>query len=105
MPKDRPPRFFASPTERHDAVAISRIAACNPFLPERIELEREALEVEFDESGADWNLSERCAFLRDRNRVFHQRFIVHHKSVSFESGEDCKAAAAIQRRVKGVRLC
>jgi transcriptional regulator with AAA-type ATPase domain len=56
MPKDRPPRFFASPTERRDALAIARIAACNPFLPERIELERLALGDEFDESGADWNL-------------------------------------------------
>lgn len=48
--------FFASSTERHSAEAIARIAACNPFLPERISLEREVLGREFDESGARWNV-------------------------------------------------
>ncbi len=37
------------------AVAISRLVYCNPFLPERIEAEREALGHDFTEHGADWN--------------------------------------------------
>lgn len=36
--------------------AVSRLSYCNPFLPERIRYEREALGAEFVESGADWNI-------------------------------------------------
>lgn len=45
-----------SPAERKFAEAISRLAFCNPFLPERILWEREALGDEFDERYAHWNL-------------------------------------------------
>jgi DNA-binding NtrC family response regulator len=38
---------------------ISRLAYCNPFTPERIERERQALGDDFDEQGADWNLRPR----------------------------------------------
>ncbi len=38
------------------ARAVSRIAYANPFLPERIALEREALGREFVEAGAVWNV-------------------------------------------------
>jgi hypothetical protein len=41
--------------ERAFTVAISRVAYCNPFLPERIACEREALGSEFVEAGAEWN--------------------------------------------------
>ncbi len=34
---------------------ISELTCCNPFLPRRIELEREALGPDFDESAAVWN--------------------------------------------------
>ncbi|MDH3973518.1 MAG: sigma 54-interacting transcriptional regulator [Deltaproteobacteria bacterium] len=36
--------------------AISKLAYCNPFLPERIEYEREALGDNFDEGEAHWNI-------------------------------------------------
>jgi len=38
------------------AEAVSQLAYCNPFLPERIEFERAALGGEFDERQARWNL-------------------------------------------------
>src|SRR4051794_24076792 len=41
--------------ERAFTVAVSRVAYCNPFLPERIACEREALGPEFVEAGAGWN--------------------------------------------------
>ena len=45
-----------APTERRFGEAISRLAFCNPFLPERIRWERAALGDEFDERYAHWNL-------------------------------------------------
>ncbi|HEV2970139.1 MAG TPA: sigma 54-interacting transcriptional regulator [Pirellulales bacterium] len=45
-----------TPPERRFAEAVSRLVYCNPFLPERIEHERAALQEEFDERNADWNL-------------------------------------------------
>ncbi len=38
------------------AHCVSRLLYCNPFLPERIALERTALGNDFDASGAEWNL-------------------------------------------------
>ncbi len=38
------------------ADAVSRLIYANPFLPERIEAEREALAADFVREGADWNL-------------------------------------------------
>ncbi len=72
-----------SPEERGFADAIRRIIACNPFLPERIAAEREALGNQFHESAADWNkrpptakptanhaaLTRRCGELVDRARA------------------------------------
>jgi DNA-binding NtrC family response regulator len=43
------------PQERIFAEAIARVNAANPFLPERIVAEREALAGDFIEAGADWN--------------------------------------------------
>lgn len=45
-----------SPTERRFAEAVGKLAHCNPFLPDRIECEREALGAEFDSRDADWNV-------------------------------------------------
>ena len=44
-----------SKPQRQFADRISEIINCNPFLPDRIELERLALGSEFVESGASWN--------------------------------------------------
>ena len=44
-----------SSQERVFAEAIARVNAANPFLPERIVAEREALAGDFVEAGADWN--------------------------------------------------
>ncbi len=38
------------------ADAVSRLIYANPFLPERIEAERDALAADFVHEGADWNL-------------------------------------------------
>ena len=43
-------------SERALAQAVSQAAYCNPFLPERIAYEREALGSTFVEERADWNL-------------------------------------------------
>jgi len=41
--------------DRRFGAAIRAMTASNPFLPERIAAEREALGPEFEERGADWN--------------------------------------------------
>ena len=48
-----------STEDRSLAQAISRLAYCNPFLPERIECERQALGVEFVSGGTLWHASSR----------------------------------------------
>ena len=47
---------FLNPEERRFLETVSRLNYVNPFLPERIQYEREALGDAFDESKADWNL-------------------------------------------------
>jgi len=47
---------FLNPEERRFLETVSKINYVNPFLPERIEYEREALQADFDESKANWNL-------------------------------------------------
>ena len=42
--------------ERAFLTSAVRVSYANPFLPERIDYERETLGAEFDESHADWNL-------------------------------------------------
>ncbi len=56
------PLFSAE--DRRFARVIERLNYGNPFLPERIETEREALGAAFNESGADWN---RTALLETRH--------------------------------------
>jgi DNA-binding NtrC family response regulator len=48
---------FLSVTDRALAGAMSRLAYCNPFLPERIECERQALGAEFVTHGTLWHAS------------------------------------------------
>jgi transcriptional regulator of aromatic amino acid metabolism len=43
-------------TDRSFAEAVSGLAYCNPFLPERIEYEREALGAEFVDTGEVWHV-------------------------------------------------
>ncbi|HLP03123.1 MAG TPA: sigma 54-interacting transcriptional regulator [Opitutaceae bacterium] len=45
-----------SGTEADFAAAISRLIYANPFLPERIEAEQDALAADFVREGAEWNL-------------------------------------------------
>lgn len=45
-----------SSEQRKFAQTISEIINCNPFLPQRIKLERQALGKEFIEENANWNL-------------------------------------------------
>jgi DNA-binding NtrC family response regulator len=44
-----------SGADRKFGAAVRAMTASNPFLPERIAAEREALGAEFEERGADWN--------------------------------------------------
>src|SRR5262245_66680956 len=48
---------FLAAKERSFLDAVSRLAYCNPFLPERVECERAALGDEFVEGEAVWSLS------------------------------------------------
>ena len=44
------------PADRAFLKPLRELTYCNPFLPERIELEREALGAAFTVAGADWNV-------------------------------------------------
>ena len=48
---------FLTDADRTLARAISRLAYCNPFLPERIECERQALSGAFVPGGTLWHAS------------------------------------------------
>jgi transcriptional regulator with AAA-type ATPase domain len=52
-----PVKTFLSGDDRALAQAVSRLAYCNPFLPERIECERQALGAEFVARGTLWHAS------------------------------------------------
>src|SRR5262249_28920953 len=47
---------FLTPQERAFLQTVSKLAYCNPFLPERVALEREALGAEFVEGEPVWSL-------------------------------------------------
>ena len=47
---------FLNPEDRRFLETVSKLNYVNPFLPERIQYERDALGNAFDESKADWNL-------------------------------------------------
>jgi DNA-binding NtrC family response regulator len=49
------PKALFEPADRVFATAVRRMTASNPFLPERIATEREALGAEFQEGEAHWN--------------------------------------------------
>ena len=45
-----------NPSQKRFAEIVTQIINCNPFLPERIQLERELLGSDFVEPNANWNL-------------------------------------------------
>ena len=47
---------FLKDTDRRFLEIVSEINYVNPFLNKRIDLEREALDADFDNTKADWNL-------------------------------------------------
>ena len=47
---------FISGSDRRIAAAFSRLVYCNPFLPERIEIERQLLGAEFTAGDDVWSL-------------------------------------------------
>lgn len=50
------PDLLLTSDEAAFGAAVARLNRCNPFLPERIEHEREALGAAFVEAGAAWNV-------------------------------------------------
>ena len=47
---------FMTPAARAFAEAVSKLVYCNPFRPERIQFERDALGSHFTDTGLDWNV-------------------------------------------------
>ena len=70
---------FMTSDERTLAEAISRLAYCNPFLPERIDAERQALGPEFIAGGTLWHAlgapapAPNVAALRERSEALSER--------------------------------
>ena len=60
---------FLSQAERHFAKAVADLSYCNPFLPERIELERLALGDAFEPTPAVW--SRDADWQQERPNVTH----------------------------------
>src|SRR3954451_5239074 len=50
--------IFAYDADAAFARTIAKLAYCNPFLPERIEPEREALGAEFVDADVVWNVTQ-----------------------------------------------
>ncbi len=77
-----------TPADRAFAVACSDLAHCNPFLPERIALERRALGSDFDESSADWNLAYRDGQLVNVERLMERSdAVLERAGAKLRSGE------------------
>lgn len=58
---------FFTPSQREFARVIARLAYCNPFLPERVDLEREALGADFIEVGPVWSKRAAMAVANSEN--------------------------------------
>jgi len=71
MSKSEKSIFTAS--DRRFAEAARRMNASNPFLPERIVAEREALGAEFQEQQADWNTRPPTEIISDNNTRLIER--------------------------------
>ena len=62
-------------TERRFAEALSQLTYCNPFLPERIDLERDALGEAFDESDVVWSMNPRLDAARPNIAKIRERVV------------------------------
>src|SRR5687767_2426698 len=65
--------LFQSPEDRRRAAAISRLVYCNPFLPQRMECEKEALGEEFVAGEASWHFGAEPFGTRSNLVVLQQR--------------------------------
>jgi transcriptional regulator with AAA-type ATPase domain len=121
-----------SPEDRRFAQAVARVNAANPFLPERIAAEREALGDAFVEAGADWNtrppvlgphvnsrlIAERCAMAMARVReavragakpagadaVLHEEVAGYWLYHTYSASFDRAILAALEGRGEGGRV-
>ncbi len=62
-----------SDSERSLATVLAKLTYCNPFLPERIQYEREALGDAFVESGPVWNAPANLQWERPNISLVHQK--------------------------------
>jgi transcriptional regulator with AAA-type ATPase domain len=72
--------------------SVVRVSYANPFLAERIEYEREALGVEFDDSLADWNLlgdDPETQQVNTRKLAGKAYEIVAHMQTQLKKGQRC----------------
>src|SRR3954464_11717393 len=65
--------IFPSPADAAFAATISQLAYCNPFLPERIDFERQALGDEFVEADTVWNVTQDWEGNRPNIRTLQER--------------------------------
>jgi transcriptional regulator with AAA-type ATPase domain len=87
--------MFPTAAERRVVEAISELAYCNPFLPERIDCERRALGDDFLESKAMWNVhptGERDQPNVDRLRAVAERIVVQLRERMNQPGGRAKAS-------------
>ncbi len=68
-----PSAQFLTPSDRRLLEAISKLTWCNPFTPQRIELERQVLGSHFLDAPEAWNLEQ----VRQRDKVNIEQ-ITHH---------------------------
>ena len=81
-------------SERAFAQTVARINACNPFLPERIAAEREALGGAFIVAGAEWNQLPPAAQSHPNHVALTKRVAVMIEAVRANWPRDGKVAKA-----------
>jgi transcriptional regulator with AAA-type ATPase domain len=89
MPRPSPdPRPFLSPDERRFAAAVSHLLFANPFLPEWIDVEREALGPDFSRTESVWSLRPEVAGLQPNIILLIERIeaLVHRLRESLNDG-------------------
>jgi transcriptional regulator with AAA-type ATPase domain len=75
---------FFSPAQREFARVIAQLAYCNPFLPERVDFEREALGSDFIEVGPVWSKRAAMAVANSENV---QKIVYHVERTAREARE------------------
>ncbi len=81
---------FFTKSQREFARVIARLAYCNPFLPERVDLEREALGADFLEVGPVWSKRVAMAVASSENV---QKIVQRVGRVALEAREALVAGA------------